>query len=88
VEPRGFEPLTSAVQRRREGLLEISRVNKTPANQHIIYLMLFLRFQDIRPGSCTVAAQRYPPEKLGSGPWGQDWEERKTRDMMEKERGR
>ena len=24
----------------------------------------------------------------GSGPWGQDWEERKTREMMEKERGR
>lgn len=23
-----------------------------------------------------------------SGPWGQDWEERKTREMMEKERGR
>jgi len=23
----------------------------------------------------------------GSGPWGQDWEERKTREMMEKERG-
>jgi hypothetical protein len=24
----------------------------------------------------------------GSGPWGQDWEKRKTREMMEKERGR
>ena len=24
----------------------------------------------------------------GSGPWGQDWEERKTREMMEKGRGR
>jgi hypothetical protein len=24
----------------------------------------------------------------GSGPWGQDWEERKTREIMDKERGR
>jgi len=24
----------------------------------------------------------------GSGPWGQDWEERKTREMMDRERGR
>ena len=24
----------------------------------------------------------------GSGPWGQNWEERKTRETMEKERGR
>lgn len=24
----------------------------------------------------------------GSGPWGQDWEERKTRQIMDKERGR
>jgi hypothetical protein len=24
----------------------------------------------------------------GGGPWGQDWEERKTRDIMSKERGR
>ena len=24
----------------------------------------------------------------GRGPWGRDWEERKTREMMDKERGR
>jgi hypothetical protein len=24
----------------------------------------------------------------GGGPWGQDWEERKTREMIDKERGR
>jgi hypothetical protein len=40
-------------------LPEISRVCKIPANKRIFGRTLFLRFQDIGPGCCTVAAH-YP----------------------------
>src|SRR5687768_13999991 len=36
VEPRGVEPLTSAVQRRHDALPELSRVCKLAANRHIL----------------------------------------------------
>ena len=58
VEPRGFEPLTSAVQRRPDSLPELSRVCKTPANSCICSSALFSRFQTIHSGCCTVAAQQ------------------------------
>jgi hypothetical protein len=58
VEPRGFEPLTSAVQRRHDSLLEVSRVYKIPANKYIISEAVFSRFQDIHSGCCTVAAHK------------------------------
>jgi hypothetical protein len=32
VEPRGFEPLTSAVQRQNDALLELSSTFEMPAN--------------------------------------------------------
>jgi hypothetical protein len=35
VEPRGFEPLTSAVQRRHDTLLDLSAVCKIAANTGI-----------------------------------------------------
>ena len=35
VEPRGFELLTSAVQRRRFGFIAVHRGSKTPANSEI-----------------------------------------------------
>ncbi len=57
MEPRGFEPPTSAVQRRRDTLLELSDVCKIPANKRISTLSPFLGFQDIYSGCCTVAAQ-------------------------------
>jgi hypothetical protein len=60
-EERGIEPLTSAVQRRRNTLLELSGVYKTPANKRISALKLFLGFQGIYSGCCTVAAQVWKP---------------------------
>jgi hypothetical protein len=56
VEPRGFEPLTSAVQRRPHTLLEFSGACKTPANTHISSVLLFPSVQEIYSGCCTVAA--------------------------------
>jgi hypothetical protein len=61
VEPRGFEPLTSAVQSQYGSLLEVSRVCKIPANKQNDVLTLSLRFQDIYSGCCTVAAQAQRP---------------------------
>jgi hypothetical protein len=57
VEPRGFEPLTSAVQRRRDGLQELSTGFKIPAKSVISALMIFSSFQELYSGCCTVAAQ-------------------------------
>jgi hypothetical protein len=56
VEPRGFEPLTSAVQRRHHTLLELSVGFKTPANHRISTSAHFPAFQEIHSGCCTVAA--------------------------------
>jgi hypothetical protein len=53
VEPRGFEPLTSAVQRRHDTLLDLSGVCKIVANKRISALSLFLVFQEIYSGCCT-----------------------------------
>jgi hypothetical protein len=58
VEPRGVEPLTSAVQRRRHALLELSSGCKTAANACIFNMTLILTFQEIYPGCCTVAAHK------------------------------
>ena len=58
VDPRGLEPLTSAMRSQHNSLLEVSRGCKISANKHIIYLILLLRFQNIRLGCCTVAAHR------------------------------
>ena len=56
MEPRRLEPLTSAVQRRRHALLDLSEVCKVAANKRISTLSLFLVFQKIYSGCCTVAA--------------------------------
>ena len=68
VEPRGFEPLTSAVQRRQDTLPEVSGACKMPANCRICPSARFSRFQEIYSGCCTVAAQTLPllpPHKVG-----------------------
>jgi hypothetical protein len=57
VEPRGFEPLTSAVQSQHDSFPEVSRACKIPANSCILCSTVFSRFQDIHSGCCTVAAQ-------------------------------
>src|SRR5215204_3120812 len=56
VEPRGFEPLTSAVQRRQDTLPEVSGVCKIPANGDFSLRTLCSSFQEIYSGCCTVAA--------------------------------
>jgi hypothetical protein len=58
VEPRGFEPLTSAVQKRHDALLELSTDSKIPAKSIISAIVYFLSFQIIYSGCCTVAAQQ------------------------------
>jgi hypothetical protein len=57
VEPMGFEPTPSAVQRRHDTLLNVSGVCKIAANKRISTLSPFLSFQEIYSGCCTVAAQ-------------------------------
>ena len=56
VEPGGFEPPTSAVQRRRHALLEFSSTSKSAVKAHIFFMTLFPSFQVIDSGCCTVAA--------------------------------
>jgi hypothetical protein len=57
VDPRGLEPLSSAMRGRHEGLQGFSGACKTPANGSILMMVLFSAFQDIFSGCCTVAAQ-------------------------------
>jgi hypothetical protein len=52
----GFESLTSAVQRRRYALLELSRAYKIAANRGIWSTTLSQVFQEFCSGCCTVAA--------------------------------
>jgi hypothetical protein len=53
----GFEPLTSSASKKYNTLQKVSRAYKIPANEGILALILFPRFQDIHSGCCTVAAQ-------------------------------
>jgi hypothetical protein len=62
VEPRGFELLTSAVQRRSDSLLGVSRIYKIDGKGRIFAMRLFSRFQDIHLGCCTVAAHERSEE--------------------------
>ena len=57
VEPRGFEPLTSAVQRRCNSLQELSGGYETPANVGFLAQRRCSTFLEIYSGCCTVAAQ-------------------------------
>ena len=57
VEPRGVEPLTSAVHRRQDTLQELSGHCKMPAKARVYALTVFLSFQESDSGCCTVAAQ-------------------------------
>jgi hypothetical protein len=52
--------VTSAMRERSEGLLGFSGACKIPVNGHILMAMLFLAFQDIYSGCCTVAAHSWP----------------------------
>jgi hypothetical protein len=61
VDPRGLEPLASAMRGRHEGLLGLSGACKTPANGGILMMVLFSAFQEIHSGCCTVAAQPVRP---------------------------
>jgi hypothetical protein len=53
VEPRGFEPPISAVQRRRDTLLGLSGDCKIAANTGTWPFTLFPAFQEICSGCCT-----------------------------------
>ena len=69
VEPRGFEPLTSAMQKRTHIFPNLSAACKIAAKAHISCMMLFPSFQVIYLGCYTVAAHRAtavgrPPNRL------------------------
>jgi hypothetical protein len=57
MEPRGIEPLTSALQRRHDASLGLSGVCRIAAKVRISFMTLFSTFQEIHSGCCTVAAQ-------------------------------
>jgi hypothetical protein len=59
VEPMGFEPTPSAVQRRQDSLPQISRGCKIPAHGDFLLRTHCSSFQEIYSGCCTVAAQSY-----------------------------
>jgi hypothetical protein len=52
----GLEPETSSFSEKRDGFLDFSSAHEYPANSRIFTPMLFLGFQHICPGCCTVAA--------------------------------
>jgi hypothetical protein len=66
VDPRGLEPLTSAMRGRRGSFPNVSRTCKTAGNHRISALVHFSAFQEIYPGCCTVAAQ---DRKNARGEW-------------------
>src|SRR5215211_5854200 len=53
VEPRGVEPLPSAVQKRSDSLLELSRASKMPANDDFLSRILCSSSQEVYSGCCT-----------------------------------
>jgi hypothetical protein len=57
VEPRGFEPLTSAVQSQIQNVVVVRRCSKTPANKHILSSRSSCLFADVRVGWCTTGVQ-------------------------------
>ncbi len=57
VEPRGFEPLTSAVQKRHNTLLERSVTHRIPAKCRISASVFFPAFHEFHSGCCAVAAR-------------------------------
>src|SRR5215211_5047561 len=57
VEPRGLEPLASAVQRRHDTFLSLSEVCKIAANRCICVLALFPTFTKIYSGCWVVSAR-------------------------------
>jgi hypothetical protein len=54
VELRGFEPLTSAVQRRLLNVAVVRRCSKIPANKHILSCGLSWMFAVVRLAWCQV----------------------------------
>jgi hypothetical protein len=57
VEPRGFEPLTSAVQRRRQGVPGVSGRFKIPLSRPNSRVLSFSLFTDVRPGNCQISVR-------------------------------
>jgi hypothetical protein len=58
VEPRGFEPPTSAVQRWHEGLQGLSGTCKTPANSGILMMGLFSLFRSFTQVAARLLHRR------------------------------
>jgi hypothetical protein len=56
VEPRGFEPLTSAVQSRREGVADVRRCSDTAENWVISSCDSLRMFADVRSGWRQLAS--------------------------------
>jgi hypothetical protein len=54
VEPRGFEPLTSAVQRRRERFVTVGNRSENRLYKPNYLIQRLTLFVTIRPGNCQV----------------------------------
>jgi|SRR5215216_4537023 len=76
VDPRGLEPLASAMQKRRDNFADVRACPKTPVNQRIKRSARFLSFVSICPDNCRVTvnllaelpgigAPSSPPETQG-----------------------
>ena len=52
----GLEPGTSSLSGKHDALQHVFRICKNPANRLVLLMTVFLIFQGIRLGCCTVAA--------------------------------
>jgi hypothetical protein len=57
VEPRGFEPLTSAVQRRRDEFASVRQCSKEGLFERNSLSPPFSPFANVRPGNCQVTVR-------------------------------
>jgi hypothetical protein len=57
VEPMGFEPTPSAVQRRREEFASVRYCSKNGLFERNALSPLFPSFANVRPGNCRVTVR-------------------------------
>jgi hypothetical protein len=59
VEPRGFEPLTSAMQRRIHNVAVVHWCSEIPVNKHILRWVLSSVFTVVRLDWCQLVSDRF-----------------------------
>ena len=66
MDPRGLEPLTSAMRERRDDDTVVYQRLKVPANVQILWAKYFQLFAGIRPGNCRVTVKSLSMATNGS----------------------